>query len=415
MQWLINYLRGFVTVTVWGAFPERLLNLCARERLGFWGLEWVDETEFRFTVPFYEYSRLEKLTQKAMCELRGPKKSGLPPLALGLRRRWAFLAGMALCLFALCFLSRVVLTVDVEGNEQVSTAVILNELARLGLRPGAYGPHLEEREIANAALIELEDLSFLSVNLYGCRAQVQVKEAEKSPVWPDRTIPADLVSVAGGIVTQVTATSGQALVQEGDLVVEGDVLVTGFMDLPEIGEAENDAGMYVVRASGQVWARTWRTLRAQIPLTAQVKDYTGASRTRFALDFFGRRVNFYQNSGISYGRYDKIVETKALALPVGGTLPVSLIREIVREYATLPVELDRDSAAALLERDLRGELDEILKQTDGACLRADCTAAVEGDLLTVTLLAECNEQIARVVEREGKTGYVRGTGTMPPG
>lgn len=405
MQWLINYFRGFVTVTVWGAFPERLLNLCAQNRLGFWGLEWVDETEFRFTVPFPAYPRLEKLARKAMCELRAPRRAGLPPLVLGLRRRWGFLAGTGLCLFTLCFLSRVVLTVDVEGNETVSTAVILNELSRLGLRPGAYGPALEEHEIANAALIELEDLSFLSVNVYGCRAQVQVKEAEKPPERPDASIPADLVSVAGGIVTQVTATAGQPLVQEGDLVVEGDVLVTGFMDLPEIGYSEADAGMYVVRASGQVWARTWRTLRAQIPLTAQVKDYTGASQTRYALEFFGRRVNFYQNSGISYGRYDKIVETKSLTLPGGGTLPVSLIRETAREYGTAPVELDRDSAAALLERDLRGELDEILKRTDGACLRAGCTAAVEGNVLTVTLLAECSEQIAKTVEREGKTGY----------
>lgn len=405
MQWLMNYLRGFVTVTVWGAFPERLLNLCAQHRLGFWGLEWTDETEFRFTVPFREYPRLERLAQKAMCELRAPRQSGLPAFLISLRKRWAFVAGMALCLLALCLLSRVVLTVDVEGNETVSTAVILSELSRLGLRPGAYGPLLEEQEIANAALIELKDLSFLSVNLYGCRAQVQVKEAKKPPAPPDATVPADLVAVAGGIVTQVTATAGQPLVQEGQTVVAGDVLVTGFMDLPEIGYSENDAGMYVVRSSGQVWARTWRTLRASIPLTAQVKDYTGASKSLYSLDFFGRRLNFYQNSGISYGRYDKIVETSILPLPGGGTLPISLTRETAREYATVPVELDRDGAAALLERDLRSELDEILQQTDGACLRSDCTAAVNGDTLTVTLLAECTEQIARTVEREGKTGY----------
>lgn len=412
MQWLINYLRGYVSVTVWGAFPERLVNLCAANRLGFWDLEWVDETTFRFTVPFREYPRLEKLAQKAMCELRTPRKAGLPALAGNLRRRWTFLIGMALCVLALCVLSRVVLSVDVEGNETVPTAIILDELSRQGLRPGAYGPLLEEEEIANAALIELEELSFLSVNLYGCRAQVQVKEAEKVPDRPDRTIPADLVSTAAGIVTQVTATAGQPLVQEGDTVVEGDVLVTGFMDLPEIGYSESDAGMYVVRASGQVWARTWRTLRAQIPLTAQVKTHTGAVKTRYALDFFGQRVNFYQNSGISYARYDKIVETRTLSLPGGGTLPVTLIKETAREYETAPAELDRDAAAALLERDLRGELDEILKQTDGTCLRTDCTAHVDGGTLTVTLLAECTEQIARTVEREGKTGYVRGGGAV---
>lgn len=410
MQWLMNYLRGFVTVTVWGAFPERLLNLCAVNRLGFWGLEWVDETTFRFTVPFREYRRLEGLARKAMCELRSPRRAGLPVLALSLRRRWTFLAGLGLCVLALCFLSRVVLTVDVEGNETVSTAVILNELARLGLRPGAYGPRLEEREIANAALIELEELSFLSVNLHGCRAQVQVREAEKAPERPDKTVPADLVAVAGGIVTQATVTAGQAVVQEGQTVVEGDILVTGFMDLPEIGYSENDAGMYVVRASGQVWARTWRTLEARIPLSAQVKEYTGRSRTRFALNFLGRRMNFYQNSGISYERYDKIVKVDTPALPGWGALPLSLVRETAREYETAAVELDRDGAVALLERDLRAGLDELLAQTEGRCLAVQYAAAVEGGCLTVTLTAECTEQIAKTVEREGKTGYVRGAG-----
>ena len=407
MQHLINYLRGFVTVTVWGASPEQLLNLCARYRVGFWGLEWIDETAFRFTVPLQAYPRLEQLASRAMCELRTPRRFGLPVLTRNLCRRPAFVAGMLLCLIALSLLSQVVLTVEVEGNETVPTAVILSELSRLGLRPGAYGPLLEEREISNAALIELDGLAFLSVNLYGSRACVQVREAERAPERPDNTIPADLVSTAGGIVTQVTATAGQALVQEGDTVLPGDVLVTGFMDLPEIGYSEADAGTYVVRAAGQVWARTWRTLRASIPLTAQVKDYTGESRSLYSLDFFGRRVNFYQNSGISYARYDKIVETRDLTLPGVGALPVSLTRETARAYDTVPVELDRDGAAALLERDLRRELEEILKQTDGACLRSDCTAAVDGDLLTVTLLAECSEQIAKTVEREGKTGYVR--------
>lgn len=405
MQWLMNYFRGSVTVTVWGAAPEQLINLCARERVVFWGLEWVDETEFRFTVPWRAYPRLEQLARRAMCELRDPRRRGLPVLALNLGKRRGFVAGLVLCLTALCVLSRVVLTVDVEGNETVPTAVILNELSRLGLRPGAYGPALEERELANAALIELDDLAFLSVNLYGCRAQVQVKEAVKPPALPDTSIPADLVSVAGGIVTQVTATAGQPLVQEGQTVLPGDVLVTGFMDLPEIGYSETDAGQYVVRASGQVWARTWRTLCARIPLTAQVKDYTGASRSLLSLDFFGGRVNFYQNSGISYARYDKIVETKALTLPVVGALPVSITRETVREYETAPSQLDPDSAAALLERDLRSSLEEILQQTDGTCLRSHCTAGTDGDTLTVTLLAECTEQIARTVEREGQTGY----------
>ena len=42
MKWLINLLRGYVELQAVGAFPERLLNLCAQERLQFWRLRWLD-------------------------------------------------------------------------------------------------------------------------------------------------------------------------------------------------------------------------------------------------------------------------------------------------------------------------------------------------------------------------------------
>ena len=38
MKKLINLLRGYVEILVTGAFPERLLNLCAQNRLKFWKL-----------------------------------------------------------------------------------------------------------------------------------------------------------------------------------------------------------------------------------------------------------------------------------------------------------------------------------------------------------------------------------------
>ena len=405
MQWLANLIRGKIRVEAVGAYPERLINLCAARGLAFWGLEWVDETTIRITVSFWHWKRLGELAQRAMCELTVLRSDGLPVAALRLRRRYAFLAGAALCLLTLSVLSRFVLVVEVTGNETVAGAVILAELERQGVRPGAYIPSLDTKAIANRALISLDELSFLAINLNGCRAEVVVREAEEPPELLDQDTPADVTAAATGIVLDVQATAGQALVEEGDTVVEGDVLITGFIDLPEPAYSETDAGTYVVHASGTVTARTWRTLRAVLPLTAAVKEYTGESTTLWSVELLGRRVNFYQNSGISYDRYDKIIQTDVLTLPGGWELPFSVTRETARAYTTRAQTLDRDAAITLLEDGLRRELDDILAGTDGECVRLDYTAAVEGDELTVTLLAECVEQIGRTVLREGETGF----------
>ena len=60
MKRLINWLLGYVEVRAEGAFPERLLNLCAQNRLAFWGLSWGDETSFTFRIRLKDLPRLRQ-------------------------------------------------------------------------------------------------------------------------------------------------------------------------------------------------------------------------------------------------------------------------------------------------------------------------------------------------------------------
>jgi len=403
---LINFLRGRVTVQATGAFPEHLINLCAGHAVAFWGVEWIDETSFRFTVALQDWRKVKQLAQKAMCELSAPVAEGVPVLVFRLRKRIGFLLGLSVFLVSMIIFSRFLMVVEVTGNEQVPEEIILSELRRQGVKPGAYIPGIDENDVANRALIGLKDLSFLSVNLHGCRAEIIVREADKVPELLEEKVPADIVSTAAGIVIDVDWTAGQPLVEQGDTVVEGDVLITGFMDLPEYTYSEVDMGTYVVHAAGKVTARTWRTLKSMVPLRAQLKDLTGAERNRWSINYPGGRFNFYQNSGISYERYDKITKTRRLVFPSGKTFPISLTQERIREYSLTDGNLNRDEAIDLLKAGLRRELDDILQTTDGECIRLDYMATVEDDILTVTMLAECVEQIGKTVEREGKTGFI---------
>ena len=406
MTRLINLLRGRVTVQATGAFPERLINLCAVHAIAFWGVEWIDETSFRFTVAFQDWGKVKQLAQKTMCELSQPVKEGVPALAMRLRKRIGFLIGLAICFGSLTMFSRFLLVVDITGNEEVPEEIILAELRRQGVKPGAYIPSIDENDVANRALIGLKDLSFLSVNLHGCRAEVIVREAERAPELLNEKVPADVVATATGIVIDVDWTAGQPLVECGDTVVEGDVLIAGFMDLPEYTYSEVDMGTYVVRAVGTVTARTWRTMKSMIPLNTKLKELTGEEKSRWTLNYPGGRVNFYQNSGISYERYDKITETRSFEFPGGKVFPISLTQECIREYSLVDGSLNRDGAIDLLKAGLRRELDDILQETDGECVKLDYLAAVDGDILTVTMLAECVEQIGETVEREGQTGFI---------
>lgn len=393
---VVNLLRGSVALEVTGDFPERFLNLCAQRGVSFWGVEQPDENTLYLTVAWSHRQGLEELGERTGCVIRERGRRGLPPFLLRFRRRYALLLGFVLAAAAVCLLSRVVLVVEVEGNETVSSQVILTELARLGVKPGAYGPSLATRDICNIALTHLEDLSWMTVNLHGIRAQVVVRERVKKPEILDESILGDIVAEAPGLVTDLEVWSGDPAVEEGSMVLPGDVLIRGSvkMDPPEYSGLEPE--WMPVRAMGKVEGRTWRTLRAAIPLEVEVKAPTGEETTLWSASFLGRRVNFYGNGGIPYDKCDKISRTWTLTLPGGTTLPFGVERERLREYETTLCPIDPQAAQTMLEETLLARLEGLLGEK-GEVVSTSFSARQGEGLLTVTLTAECREELGRFV------------------
>lgn len=400
---LVNLLRGYVELEVSGAFPERLLNLCAQEQTRFWRLQWIDDATFVFRVYYQDLDKVRALAERALCALTERKRGGGAVAAVNLMKRWGFVAGLCLCLLAASVLSKFLLVIEVTGNETVSTAAILSQLRRVGVRPGAYGPSIPQRAAANDALMGLPGLSYLAINIYGTRAEVIVREAGETPEVLDESVPADVVAAEDGVIEDIEAERGQALFEDGAIVSKGETLIAGAIDLRE-PEGAASSGYLMVRAAGSAIARTWRSLEETVPLTAQVKEYTGREVNRYTLKILWGRWEFFKNSSIYDSRYDKITKTEPLTL-FGIELPARMVTTTLRGYTLREEPIDRDEAEARLRDLLSARLDRLMAAGGGEILRTDYVARVADGRLTVTLLAECREDIARTVELPGETGH----------
>ncbi len=394
MQGWVNYARGWVRLVACGPFPERLLNLCAQQGMTFWAVEWLDGQTLRLTLLRRDMKRLEELAIRAGCTVEVEQRAGLPAFLARFRRRYTFLLGLTLSVLSICLLSNIVLTIDVTGNERVSDALILSQVRRLGLHTGVYGPRLDTKQIALDTQLALDDLSWVSVNLYGTRAQVVVRETVQAPDLLEEDGVSDLVAGAGGLVLRVDAVEGQARVKAGDMVTPGDVLISGTVTMEGPQYSDVPPRYLYVRAAGSVWARTWRTVSASIPITATVKEYTGADKTRWSMILFDRRINFYGNGSISWENYDKISKTHTAVLPGGQVLPISLSRETLRRWQPVRVQIDTAAAQELLENQLSRRLEQMVGE-NGSVVTVDWSARITDGVLTVTGAAECEEQIGR--------------------
>lgn len=396
MQKAANLVRGWVEARVLGPDGEEFLNLCARRGIPFWRVEMVDAVTMTLRVPFRRWRELEKLGRGGRWEVRLVCRRGIPGLLFGLRYRYGLLIGLAAALAVVTCLSRFVLTIRVSGNIRVPTEAILTQLRAQGVRVGVYGPDLEVRDICHGVILEIPEICWMTINLHGTVAEVLVREGEVHPELVEEDVPARVVAKHAGIITHMETTRGQALVEEGDTVAVGDVLISDWVDFEEPEGATTDWGGIQVRASGRVVARTWHTLTASIPLEGEKKAATGEEKTRWSLEFFGRTAKFYGNSGIPFEKYDRITTYHTVRLPGGQTLPISLKKETCAAYEVQSVPIDQEQGEILLKAQLQKRLDALVDR--GEILKTDYQCQCRDGLLTVTLLAECKQEIGEIVE-----------------
>ncbi len=395
MRKIIHFLGGSAQIRLEGPFPERFLNLCGTARVPFWDVEREGGQVLRLTLPAWHIRRARALAERAMCRLEVEQGFGLPAFLFRFRRRYALAAGLAFALFCAVTLSQFVWVIEVTGNTTLSNSVILTELDSLGFGIGSYGPGVDCRALSNQALLELRELSFLSVNISGIYAEVVVREATPAPEIESRAA-ADVAAAVDGVVVDVDTVRGKPLVEEGQAVLAGEILISGL----ETYESGDGSGTVLssrqVRAEGDVWAMTNRTLRSATPLTAATRAGETA-RTLYSLKILKRPVKFYQNSSISGLTCGKIKKVYALTLPGGTVLPLAWEALTVTGDRLASAEIDRSSAEDYLTGVLEERLSALLGE-EGQLLSSEVTFEAADGALTGTLRASCLEQIGRTVE-----------------
>ena len=274
---------------------------------------------------------------------------------------------------------------QVTGNDTVPTETILRTLEKHGVALGARS-RIDQEALRNQVLLELPDVVWLTVNMRGCTAHVQVVERQRPPhLYADGEI-ANVVAARDGLVTRIQALDGQAQVMAGSTVTAGQVLISGVVD-------SDQRGYRLLRGMGQVWARTWYELSVSVPLTVQEKGQETGAVTRMAVDIGRNRIKIYGKGSMTDPDCDKMTVYRTARLPFGLTLPVTLVTERTVCYAVNETERPVAAACAEGEAQLMTQLQAALEQTGGQLLHHRFDAVRQGTRLVVTLHAECEEQI----------------------
>lgn len=383
-------LEGMVSGELTGADPGTSLQRINESGIPLADVEWVDELTVRFRCFRRDRRKTEEICRKRGDELHFREESGLFYLGRNFLKRPVLAAGVLLLFTLTLYLPTRVLFVQVEGNETTPARQILSAAEDCGIRFGASRRAVRSEKMKNALLAALPELKWAGINTTGCTAAISVREREQQQEEAPSTGISSIVAARDGYITSCTVTRGNGLCVPGQVVQEGQVLISGYTDC--------GICIQVTDAQGEIFAQTSHDFQAVMPAASEVRLEEGETKHRYSLILGKKRINFWKGSGISDTTCGRMYEEYYITLPGGFRLPVCIAAETLTDWDSVTMEIQQQSAQESLKRFAR---ESVLEQTvAGSILREEQTVTREKDRYVLSSRFLCSEMIGRVITEE---------------
>lgn len=316
------------------------------------------------------------------------KEKGVPVLLRGLLRAPGLLVGLLLSVLLLLGAHSVVWDIRITGTEALSNAELEQALMEVGVFRGAPLSSLDGDDIALSLREKEPCIGYAAVNLSGTVVHVQIRESEPVPV-PNSKSPANLVAARDGVITMPLVFEGECLVEVGEVVRAGQILVGGVRDT-------QNHGYRITRAAGQVLARTVHTYTVRVPFSYEEKVYVGEKKCGFSLLFFQFVQKVFKIDSQKHYKCDIIEEIKYFRTPTGATLPFGYRLETALFYEMQSCTRDMQTARS----EAQSELARMLAAggAERTLLEKHVEWSVDSEGVTLVCTVVCEEDIARTVE-----------------
>ncbi len=387
---MINYFTfiicGSYRITLPVKYRESAVNHLLKNKIRYKNLT-NNGIEFGFDILSFSKKRLTESFREKAIPFSESKIKGAPKLLLKYRNRYGIFIGIIIFFIAVFLSQNYVWYMDVKGCKNVSPESVLENLEQLGFTYGTNYKKTDFDYLRHNYLKINDDLCWISVNMQGTYAHVEVRELSDPPDKLNSGCSNIIASESGQIVI-VECYEGSPAVSSGDYVTSGDLLISGLM-------TSGEDSLRYERADGRVLAQVERKFKVIIPKTKLNKTYTEEQKRDVELIFFKKTVKVFGNCRISYAEYDTIINKQQLNLFGYIDLPLFVNLKTYVPYSSESIELSETEISEMKKK-------LISKRTAEAASDAELIAVEtvefekENELIvigTVTCVADIGESI----------------------
>ena len=326
---MISYIRGYYVITIEGIDTEAFLNYLIRNKIYVYNVSRVNKTKIEFSINREDYKKLKSIYKSSKYNIKIKQKTGVPFVAKRIYKYRGMVICAAISLIILMCTSQFVTDVYVTVPEGINKQSIEKALYNEGVKPGVYKKSIDRKKVRDKIMAKFDCVAYVSINVKGTNIIVNVTKKDESQNSDDNSNYCNIIATKDGIIEKVVARSGTAIVEEGDIVKKGDVLINGAN----------------TTALPEVWATTFYEGKDSSNYIDVKKQKTGNKKNVYTISFYDKKYKIMRN--IKYKDY--VIENTVKELKVGNyTFPIKIIVSNFYEVEKVKTKIDKEQ----LKKDL---------------------------------------------------------------
>lgn len=335
---MISFIRGYYTVVVEGLDTESFLNYLIRNKIYVYNVNRIEKTKIQFNIDKDNFKRLKKIHRSNKFNIKVKKQTGIPFIA---KRIYTY-RGMVICaiisLIILMSTSQFVTDVYITAPEGIDKVALKKELYIQGVKPGVYKKNIDRKIVRDNIMSKFKQIAYVSINVKGTNIFVNITKKDESQNSQENSNYCNIIATKDGIIEKVVPRSGEAIVEEGDIVKKGDVLVNGANTtaLPEI------------------WATTFYEAKKSSNYIDIKSQRTGNKKNVYTISFYDKKYKILRN--IKYKNYE--IENKTHEIKMGDyTFPIKITVSRFYEVRKIENKIDVEKIKKELSASVLKELE----------------------------------------------------------
>ena len=293
-----KYKNGIITIEIQSLIPERFINLLWKKDVKIKKIKKNTITTMTMEISLKDYGAIEECAKVTGTKVKIVKRRGITFFWFKLKKRIAFVFGIALFVSILYYLSTFIWVIEIITDKTLSPYEIRQQLYDYGIKPGLNKNNLHVYSLEEKMQKGNDDIMWIKIRPEGSKLKVSVLQRQSPPEIIKDEEPCNIVAKRDGQVEWVYSTTGTSIVKSGTIVKKGQLLIKG--------EQGKEGSTYAVHAKGNVVAKTFYEEYKEVQVTGKKAERTGKIIENSYVEIKGKKI-YFKNSINKFNNYDKII------------------------------------------------------------------------------------------------------------